>query len=501
MQPPGTTPSPTRLSRAPDHLSTLRHTRTGLGPAGPQIKLGSSRRTTSDVLSTVAVILMLFGITGYVNTTPIAYGEDNLDELFAEVWDDRNETVAPGSPGSLLDLVRSAQEDARTSAAPPAQVSAAATTPPSAENQPPAPTAAGRSMLPGGTQPPINTPPPFSTPQPFGVAPAPASSPAARSRQTATPDSAPSQVAPASSVASSADAPPPPLPPSPNFVRPIRPAGTSGESAPPPSSAEDPASAGRTAPAVPGPTQAAPEVGPPTGVPTLGALPVALPTDTLPTLEPVTEPTAIPDPTERPRATPTQTRAATATAAPPAAATAVTTPVATVTAVPSPTASPVTTETPVPTSTSAPTLTPIPPQTPTSTPTPQPGYVVIQTDAPASGAMSLANMRPGACATRQIIVSNVGSLPFTTYSLSTSASGTATVLWTDPLNGLQLRVQRNATVLYDGAIAVTGLDLGAALQPGESDTITLDICLPPQAGNAAQGQSQTITLTWTAIGN
>ena len=114
--------------------------------------------------------------------------------------------------------------------------------------------------------------------------------------------------------------------------------------------------------------------------------------------------------------------------------------------------------------------------------------------------MVMANMRPGSCAVQQITVTNVGLLPFTSYSLTTSPASAATMLWTDPANGLQLRIRRGSTVIYDGPLAVTGLSVGGQLQPGEPDLLEFGVCLPALAGNSAQGQTQTVTLTWTAIG-
>jgi len=112
--------------------------------------------------------------------------------------------------------------------------------------------------------------------------------------------------------------------------------------------------------------------------------------------------------------------------------------------------------------------------------------------------MSMANMRPGTCATQNVTVFNVGRNPFLTYTVTTSVVDTPTPLWTDALNGLQLRIRRGTTVLYDGSLAVTGLDLGMSIAAGASDLLELNVCLPPSAGNAVQGAAQTIALTWTA---
>lgn len=112
----------------------------------------------------------------------------------------------------------------------------------------------------------------------------------------------------------------------------------------------------------------------------------------------------------------------------------------------------------------------------------------------------MANARPGACRASSVTVFNAGRLPFQTYTLTTSAVGAQTPLWTDPTDGLQLTVQRGAAQLYDGPIAVSGLDLGISIAPGDVDALTLVVCLPATAGNAMQGQAQTVAITWTASG-
>jgi hypothetical protein len=142
----------------------------------------------------------------------------------------------------------------------------------------------------------------------------------------------------------------------------------------------------------------------------------------------------------------------------------------------------------------------VPPATPTATSTPTTGSVVIRTDAPATGLMTIGNLRPGACAIQNVNVFNAGRLPFTTYTLTTAAVDAPTVLWTDTTNGLQLRVRRGTMVIYDGPLAVTDRDLGASMAPGASDALELSVCLPATAGNAAQGRSQTVSISWTATG-
>jgi hypothetical protein len=109
-------------------------------------------------------------------------------------------------------------------------------------------------------------------------------------------------------------------------------------------------------------------------------------------------------------------------------------------------------------------------------------------------------MRPGDCATQTVAVFNAGRLAFSTYTLTTAPANGPTILWTDSATGLQLRVRRGTTVLYDGPIAITDLGLGASMAPGDTDMLELRVCLPTTAGNAAQGLSQTVSITWTATG-
>src|SRR6187551_2752839 len=77
---------------------------------------GGSHWTALDLLSTLATVLFLFSVTGYANATPLGTVEDTLDAFFEEVWDSADEaTIA--SQRTMIDMVRSAHEDARAYAA------------------------------------------------------------------------------------------------------------------------------------------------------------------------------------------------------------------------------------------------------------------------------------------------------------------------------------------------------------------------------------------------
>ncbi len=82
----------------------------GAGAGAPNLEVSRDR---SDLLVALAVILLLFGVTGYVNAMPLGAAEDDLDELFAEVWDRRDDAALAAANGgagldSMLDLANAA---------------------------------------------------------------------------------------------------------------------------------------------------------------------------------------------------------------------------------------------------------------------------------------------------------------------------------------------------------------------------------------------------------
>lgn len=163
-----------------------------------------------------------------------------------------------------------------------------------------------------------------------------------------------------------------------------------------------------------------------------------------------------------------------------------------------PTNPPSATDTPVPAPTAAESSTSIPTSAPISTSTPVP-MVAISNGFDGLSVISASNMLPGSSVVRTVTTTNVGTLPFT-YTVTASASGGVTPLWSDTLNGLRLRIRRGVATLYDGSIQVTGLDLGATLNPGQTDTLELTVYLPTTAGNDMQALAQTILFSWTATG-
>jgi hypothetical protein len=392
----------------------------------------NSQWVAVDVLTACAMVLILFGMAGFAITTPLARAEDDLDELFAEIWDAPDVAQQTGGNGSLanpttlLELVRAAREDVRVHT--PSNTWSSGSTPPAA-----APTVPGTPPGPSqglrGSTTSVMSPPAQPGAAPVG----PTSAPVSQSLPTVRAPAAPAVVSGGAETGGQrAAAPrsglspvigPPDAGTTPRGVREVQ--------------STNPAAEAVTASSTPAPAAPAPET--PTGPATPAA--TALPMISLPVEPSVTVvPTGPPAVTATPGATST-----------------------------------------VPT-----------------TPTPTTGYVVVQTDAPAEGLLQLANMRPGSGVTRFVNVFNGGRATFASYTLSTGSVGPPTPLWTDRTGGLRLRVRRGTTVLYEGPVAITNLDLRLRLEPGTTDRLELEITLPHEVGNVAQGRSQSISITWTA---
>jgi len=149
---------------------------------------------------------------------------------------------------------------------------------------------------------------------------------------------------------------------------------------------------------------------------------------------------------------------------------------------------------------------------------PAAGNAALSISTPGSGAsvLSIPNLRPGDTKAYKMTIENSGSVPFT-YALSVAAQpGKSSVLDTNAALGLQLKVERCNSAfascsapLYNGRIVVTNLDLGGpdnlpgpgspkGLKKGSKDYLRLTASLPSGAGNAFQGKTSVLDLTWTA---
>ena len=118
------------------------------------------------------------------------------------------------------------------------------------------------------------------------------------------------------------------------------------------------------------------------------------------------------------------------------------------------------------------------------------------------------DMAPGVSAglVREVFVRNTGTVAFT-YNLTVSDGGG--LLWTgsdgannDSSDGLQIRLTRAATMLYEGPLNLRlGIvDFGVVVPPGGQDVVEYVIYLPDAAGNEFQALSTTVTFSWTATG-
>lgn len=160
---------------------------------------------------------------------------------------------------------------------------------------------------------------------------------------------------------------------------------------------------------------------------------------------------------------------------------------------PSATTSPVpSSPTPTPTSSGA---------TPALTATPSPTVapnLSITTDRGATAVVNLADLTPGDSMDRTITVQNAGNLAFR-YTVSASQTS-STLLWTDPVDGLQLTVKTaGGSVLYAGPLSGLGTLAGPTiLAPGTTELLRYTFAFPTTAGNTFQGLVQDLTLVFDA---
>ena len=173
---------------------------------------------------------------------------------------------------------------------------------------------------------------------------------------------------------------------------------------------------------------------------------------------------------------------------------------------PAPSATPITPNTPnVPGPSVPPTASPAPTPAGTPVPTPPPGPtapadpVALVTDRGATALISLGGLVPGDRVTRTMAVWNTGTSAFR-YTVSVTQTA-ATLLWTDPIDGLQLTLRTPAgVVLYSGSLAGLGVVAAPNVVPsGGSDALVYEFSLPASASNAFQGLLQDLTIVLTAV--
>lgn len=102
---------------------------------------------------------------------------------------------------------------------------------------------------------------------------------------------------------------------------------------------------------------------------------------------------------------------------------------------------------------------------------------------------------PGGAEVRRLQLSNTGTLS-ASYAISVlDGSG---LLYSDPVDGLQLSVAHDGATVYSGPLAVTDVPIDLVLAPGQSAAMTLTVWLPTAAGNSFQNLSTTVTFVCTA---
>ena len=129
----------------------------------------------------------------------------------------------------------------------------------------------------------------------------------------------------------------------------------------------------------------------------------------------------------------------------------------------------------------------------------QSAVLTMTTDHPASSFVNVSDLIPGDSATRSVTVENTGSVPFTYVITASNEGGPPSLLWQDQADGLQVVVSDDDGQIYSGP--VNGLDaISAGVEVAASDThvLTFVYSLPSSAGNAFQGLSQGIGITYDA---
>ena len=125
--------------------------------------------------------------------------------------------------------------------------------------------------------------------------------------------------------------------------------------------------------------------------------------------------------------------------------------------------------------------------------------LTMTSDYPASAFVSISDLIPGDSATRSVTVENTGSVPYTYMITASSEGGPASLLWSDLIDGLQVTVSGDAGQIYSGPVSgLAAAASGTVVSASGTEVLTYVFSLPGSAGNAFQGLSQGIGITYDA---
>lgn len=134
--------------------------------------------------------------------------------------------------------------------------------------------------------------------------------------------------------------------------------------------------------------------------------------------------------------------------------------------------------------------------------------------------VTTSNFLPGDSLTRAINLENKGDVALSSVNLANTTVGTANLLTTDRVNGLQLTLQECSrawtkggstelptytcdgtqwTVYAGPVISTDALPAPDSLSPGGKDNMIFTLSLPTTADNKMQSLSTTVSLAFTAV--
>jgi hypothetical protein len=158
--------------------------------------------------------------------------------------------------------------------------------------------------------------------------------------------------------------------------------------------------------------------------------------------------------------------------------------------------------------------------TPVAT-TVQTGSLDINLNQPASSyaiPVTTTNFVPGDSLTRAVNLSNDGSTALSSVTMTSTATGTPSILTTDTTNGLQLAIKAcdraytqggtaaapvytcggtERTMFSGPAVSSVSLPNPASLTSGSTDYLIFSVSLPTSADNGFQSKSASLSLTFT----